>query len=78
MNDNLAVIKLNENEKADKYLDLSWELKKLWNMEVTVTSFVIGALDTLTKRLVPGLEELEYEDEWRQSKPRDGWIRPEY
>ena len=28
-------IKLKECEKKDKYLDLAWELKKLWNMKVT-------------------------------------------
>ena len=31
-------IKLKENEKKDKYLDLTRELKKLWNMKVTVIS----------------------------------------
>ena len=29
-------IKLKECEKNDKYLDLARELKKLWNMEVTI------------------------------------------
>ena len=42
-------IKLKENEKIDKYLDLARELKKLWNMKVTVIPIVIGALGTLTK-----------------------------
>ena len=31
------------------YLDLSRELKKLWNMKVTIVSIVIGALGTVTK-----------------------------
>ena len=30
-------IKLKESEKKDKYLDLAWELKKQWNMKVTIT-----------------------------------------
>ena len=29
-------IKLKEREKRDKYLDLTRELKKLWNMKVTI------------------------------------------
>ena len=52
-------IKVKENEKKDKYLDLAWELKKLWNMKVTFIAIVIGAFGTVTKRLVQGLEDLE-------------------
>ena len=26
-------VKLKESEKKDKYIELAWELKKLWNME---------------------------------------------
>ena len=33
-------IKLNECEKKDKYLDLARELKKLWNMQVTIIPIV--------------------------------------
>ena len=29
-------VKLKENEKKDKYLDLARELKKLWNMKVVL------------------------------------------
>ena len=36
-------IKLKECEKKDKYLDLARELKKLWNMQVTVMPIIIGA-----------------------------------
>ena len=36
--------KLNESKKKDKYLDLACELKKLWNMKVTIIPIVIGAL----------------------------------
>ena len=52
-------IKIKENEKRDKYLDLARELKKLWNMKVTVIPIVIGALGTIPKGFVRGLEELE-------------------
>ena len=52
-------IKLRECEKRDKYLDLARELKKLWNMEVTIIPIVIGAFGTVTKGLLKGLEDLE-------------------
>ena len=42
-------IKLKECEKKDKYLDLTRELKKLWNMKVTIIRIVIGAFGKLTK-----------------------------
>ena len=48
-------INLKESKKKDKYLDLARELKKLWNMKVTIVPIVIGALGTITK----GLEDLE-------------------
>ena len=52
-------IKLKECEKKDKYLDLARELKKLWNMQVTIIPIVIGAFGTVTKGLQKGLEALE-------------------
>ena len=53
-------MKLKESEKKDKFFDLSMELKKkLWNMKVMVIPIIIGALDTATKGLVKGLEDLE-------------------
>ena len=42
-------MKLKESEKKDKFLDFVRELKKLWNMKVTVTSIVIDALGKVTK-----------------------------
>ena len=33
-------IKLKECEKKDKYLDLARELKKIWNMKVTIVPIV--------------------------------------
>ena len=44
-------VKLKESEKRDNYLDLARELKKLWNMKVTVMPTVTGALGTETKKL---------------------------
>ena len=52
-------INLKESEKIDKYLDLAKELKKLWNMKVTIVPIVIDALGTITKGLLKGLEDLE-------------------
>ena len=50
-------LKLRESEKGDTYLDLARELEKLWNMNLTMISIVIGACDTVTKGLVQ--EDLE-------------------
>ena len=55
-------IKLKECEKRDEYLDLVRELKKknkLRNMKVTIIPIVIGALGTVIKGLLKGLEDLE-------------------
>ena len=52
-------IKLKESEKKDKYLDLARELKKLWNMKVTIIPIVIATFGTVTKGLSKGLENLE-------------------
>ena len=52
-------IKLKECEKQDKYIDLARELKKLWNMKVTIIPIVIGAFGTVTKGLLKGLDDLE-------------------
>ena len=55
--DNRIILK--ESEKKDNYLDLARELKKLWNMKVTIVPIVIGVLGTITKGLLKGLEDLE-------------------
>ena len=52
-------IKLKECEKNDKYLDLARELKKLWNMKVSIVPLVIGAFGTITKGLLKGLQDEE-------------------
>ena len=52
-------INLRESEKKDKYINLARELKKLWNMKVTIVPIVIGALGTITKGLLKGLEDLQ-------------------
>ena len=57
-------IKLKEFEKKDKYLNLVRELKKVWNMKVTIIQIVIGAFGTVTKRVVKGTGGL---GSWRTS-----------
>ena len=52
-------IKLEECVKKGKYIDLARELKKLWNMKVTIVPIVIGAFGTITKGLLRGLEDFE-------------------
>ena len=48
-----------ENENIYKYLDVTRELKKLWNMRV----IVVGALETADETLVKGLGGIEYRRE---------------
>ena len=50
---------MKECEKRDKYLDFPRQLKKPRNMKVTIIQIVIGALSTITKGLVQGLEDLD-------------------
>ena len=45
-------VKINENENRDKYLDLARELKKLWNMKVTLLPIVVKALRSKRGRIV--------------------------
>ena len=52
-------VKLKESKKRDKYQDLARELKKLWNVKVTVIPIVTGVLSTVTKGLLQRLEDLE-------------------
>ena len=52
------IIKLKETEKKDKYIDLVRELKKIWNMKVTIIPIVNGAFGTVTKGLLKGQEDL--------------------
>ena len=68
-------VTLKECEKRPKYPDLARELKKLWNMKVTIIPIVCVALGTVTKGLVQWLEDLEIRG-W--VKAIHYWNRPEY
>ena len=48
-------VKLKENEKKDKYLELAWGLKKLWNMKVMAIPIVIG--ERLVRSLKNGFRD---------------------
>ena len=52
-------VKLKESEKKRKYIDLTRELKKLWKMKVTFIAIIIGAMDTVTQKLIKGQEDRE-------------------
>ena len=52
-------VKIKVSEKIDKYLDLGWELKKLWNMKVKAIPTVVGALRTVARSLEMEVEEFE-------------------
>ena len=52
-------VKLKESEKRDKYQDLARRQRNLWNMKVTMTLIVIGALRTIHKVLVKELKDFE-------------------
>ena len=55
----IPVVKIKENEKSDKYLDLIKKLKKLRNMRLTVIPIVIGAHRLVPRGLEKELKELE-------------------
>ena len=52
-------VKIKENEKIEKYLDLARELNKLWNMRVMMILIVIGAPGMVFKVFDRGLKQLE-------------------
>ena len=46
-------------------MDLASELKKLWNMKVTIILIVIGAFGAVTKGLLKDWRTWKLADEWR-------------
>ena len=45
-------VKLKENENNNKYLDLTWESKKLWNMKVTIEPIIMCVFGIVTDGLI--------------------------
>lgn len=52
-------LSLKESEKLDKYLELTRDMKKLWNIKVTVVPVVVRALGIISGCLAKSLEEVE-------------------
>ena len=50
-------MKIKENEKKNEYLDLARELKRFWNMKVTVIPIISGVLGTVPIGFVRRKEE---------------------
>ena len=68
-------IKLKESEKKDKYLDLAREMKKLWNMKMTIIPIVIGAFGTVIKGLLKGLEDYYIIENGQNTEKSPGDLR---
>ena len=64
-------VKLKEFEKKDKYLDLARELKKLWNMKVTIIPIVTGAFGTVTEGFLKELGNLDVGGRVTQTPVKD-------
>ena len=71
-------VKIKEKEKIDKYLDLSREQGKLWNMNVTVISIVISALGMVPKGWKGDWAHWRSEEESRSYRPSYCYDQLEY
>ena len=52
-------VKLKENERKVKYMDIAKELKRLLKMKMTFLPIVIDVFGTVTEGLIKVLEDLE-------------------
>ena len=55
-------MKIKENEKRDKNIDLARELKMKLNMKTTVKPVAVGVLGTIPEYMARGLEVVEIGD----------------
>ena len=69
----IYIMKIKEIEKLDKYLDLGWELKNLWNMKVMVILIIVGTLGTVLKSLEKRLVELEIRERIETKQTTNSW-----
>ena len=51
-------MEIKESKKIDKYMDLAKELRKLWDMKVTIIPVVAGVLKTAPKDMKRRLGKL--------------------
>ena len=49
---------MKEIEKIEKYQDLARELRKLWNMKVSIIPVIVGALGTTPKNICKRMEDI--------------------
>ena len=61
-------VKIIESKKRDKSSNLTGELRKLWNIRVTVIPVIIGALGAVPQSLERGWKRWKSKDESRPSK----------
>ena len=72
-------VKIKENVKRDKYLELARELKKLLNMKVRVKTIIVGTLELISKLIWFGIwKSWKSESEPRPSKVLHCWGQQEY
>ena len=62
-------VKIKENEKRNKYINLAREVKKLWNLKVMVIPIINGALRTVSK---------DWKSWKSEEQPRPSKLQPEY
>ena len=52
-----ATVEEKDQEKMDRYQELTWELKRLWKVETEVIPTVVGSLGTAAKGLEKNLKK---------------------
>ena len=63
-------IKVKENEKHDKYLDLARELKRLWNMKMIQIPIIVKGLERKLKNREKMMGNWKSEEELKISRPQ--------
>ena len=56
------MLKKKEEEKIDKYMDLTTEVRRQFQVKTVIVLFVLGALGTVLAKLSESLEKLKTED----------------
>ena len=51
-------VKSKEKEKVDHYLELKFELEKLWKTKIEIVPIIIGALGAVTQNLERNLKNI--------------------
>ena len=72
--DDKVKVKVKESNKLNKYLDLTWKLKRQWNMEVTVIPVMVRALGTILMYLEKDSNNWSLEEELNHPNHSTGKI----